>query len=197
MMTKVSWIQIGLIVLGVLLIVGGDRLDIPALLYGGLALAGLGFIVGGGEAIVTRQYVLRRRGFTNATYYGLGAILYGIIFVWIGVWVISVAGVLFLDIGQAVFRSFIRRPGFVLVNVACVVLASGGIAFTFPAESQSGQGDGWFLNLLATVAHMIPALILLALGLALLGLGVLEIVSPATFDQMGGGFLELLFREPS
>ena len=43
---------------------------------------------------------------------------------------------------------------------------------------------------------MIPALIWLVLGLALLELGVFDIVSPAIFDQMGGGFLELLFQEP-
>ena len=65
------------------------------------------------------------------------------------------------------------------------------------AEAQSGPGDGRFLNLLATLAHVIPAMILLALGLALLGLGVLDMVAPATFDQIGGGFLKVLFREPS
>jgi hypothetical protein len=61
-MTKTSWIQIGLSVLGILLMIGGDRLAVPALLH-----AGLGLIVGGGEAIVTRRYVLRRRGFSDAT----------------------------------------------------------------------------------------------------------------------------------
>lgn len=196
-MSKVSWVHIGLIALGVLLMIGGDRLGILALLHGGLTLIGLGFMVGGGGAIVTRRYVLRRRGFSGAAYYGLGALLYGIILVWIGVWVISAAGVLFLDVGQAVFRAVIRRPGFVLVNVAVVVLASGGVALAGPAESQPGQNTGWFLNMISTLAHAIPALLLLVLGLALLGLGVLEITSPATFDQIGGGFLELLFREPS
>ena len=75
-MSKASWIEIAWIVLGILLIVGGDRLGVSALLHAGLALIGLGLIVGGGKAIVTRRYVLRRRGFSDATYYGLGAVLF-------------------------------------------------------------------------------------------------------------------------
>lgn len=196
-MTRVSWIQIGFIVLGVLLMVGGDRLGIPTLLHAGLALIGLGFIVGGGEAIVTRRYALQRRGFSDATYYGPGAVLYGIVLVWIGVWVISVAGVLFLDVGQAVFRSVIRRPGFVMVNVAVVLFASSGVILSGAIETRPGPEAGWFLRLISVVFRSIPAMVMLLLGVALLGLGALEIVAPATFDQMGGGFLELLFREPS
>jgi hypothetical protein len=196
-MSKISRIHIGLIGLGVLLMVGGDRLAVPALLHAGLAVIGLGFIVGGGAAIVTRQYTLPLRKASEATYYGLGAMLYGTVLVWIGVWILSIAGILILDVGQAVFRSVIRRPGFVLVNVAFMMLASGAVVLTSLAGSQSSQGTGRFLNLIQTVFNSIPALILTVLGLALLGLGVLEIVSPATFDQMGGGFLEILFQEPS
>ncbi len=196
-MTRFSWIQIGTIVLGILLIVGGDRLVVPAFLYAGLALIGLGFVVAGGEAMVTRRYVLQRRGSSDATHDGLGAVFYGIILVWIGVWVISVAAVLFLDVGQDVFRSVVRRPGFVMINVAFVLFASSAVILSQTVERQPGSDAGWLVRLISVAFNSIPAIILLLLGLALLSLGALEIVAPVTFDQMGGGFLELLFQEPS
>jgi hypothetical protein len=43
------------------------------------------------------------------------------------------------------------------------------------------------------VSRLLSGLILIALAAGAIGLGLLEIASPGTFDQLGGGFLEVLF----
>jgi len=192
-MSLVSWIEIALIGLGILGMVGGNRLSSPLLSNGGLALVGIGLIVIGGDAMVTRRYVVRRRGSTDWTYYGLGAVLIGIVFVWVGVVAIAIALVLLSGTEQAFIHHTIRRPGSALLNLSFVVLAASGIVFSGSRYAGSGTGSGPLLKALLVIVHSLPGAILLLLALALLALGVLEMVSPATFDQLGGGFLEVLF----
>jgi len=192
-MSFVTWIWVGLVVVGMLCIGGSEWLSLPLLLQAGLALIGVGLIVGGGEAMVTRRYVASRHGFRDETYRGFGAVLNGIVFVWIGVALIGFGLVLFAGAEQSFVDATIRRPGAALVNFSFLLLAVSGIVFLGPVESQLGPKAGWFLKLLQALLRSIPALILLILALALLALGLLEIVSPATFDELGGGFLEVLF----
>jgi hypothetical protein len=40
---------------------------------------------------------------------------------------------------------------------------------------------------------LLPGVILVLIGIGMTGLGLFEIVAPNTFDQMGGGFLEVLY----
>jgi hypothetical protein len=47
------------------------------------------------------------------------------------------------------------------------------------------------MNLL--ISRLLPGGILVVLGLGALWLGVFEIIAPDTFDEMGGGFLEVLY----
>jgi len=192
-MSFVKWIWIGLIVVGILCIGGSDRFSLPLLLQAGLALIGLGLIVGGGEAMVTRHFVMSRRGFADENYRGWGAVLNGIIWLWIGVALIGFALVLWAGAEQSFVDATIRRPGVALINLSFLLLAVSGITFLGSVESQLGPKANWFVKLFSALLRSIPALILLLLALAFLALGLLEVVSPATFDELGGGFLEVLF----
>lgn len=51
----------------------------------------------------------------------------------------------------------------------------------------------WSVFLDLIVLRLLPGGILLLLGLAALGFGMLEIVAPNAFDALGGGLLEALY----
>jgi hypothetical protein len=64
-------------------------------------------------------------------------------------------------------------------------------AFVGTVEDKEGGRFEVYLTLLTS--RLLPGLILVALATGALGLGLLEITLPETFDKIGGGFLELLF----
>ena len=83
-MSLVTGIQAGLVGMGALCLVAGARLDIPTLLQAGMGSIGLGLMVIGGEAMVTRRIVRGREGGTLVAYGGWAAVFYGIVLMWIG-----------------------------------------------------------------------------------------------------------------
>jgi len=188
-------IQIVFFVLGILLALGGDRFSIPLLTYGGIACFGIAAMAIGWEAIVTRHIVLgsRRRG-TRETYTGLPAILQGIQFNLIGFFLIGVSAFIYLNngnLGRDIFLQFVRRPGMLLVVIGALLLLQALVMFLGYREINEGPGFMVTLNLI--LSRMLPGVILLVLGLGAMGLGLLDMVAPALFDSMGGGFLETLY----
>jgi uncharacterized membrane protein len=98
-------VQIVLGLLGILLVLGGDKLSIPALGHAGIAFLGLTSMAIGWEAIFTRQIQLGRRRHGNVqTYTGLAAILHGIQFNLLGLFLIGIAVMTYFNAnGRAVF----------------------------------------------------------------------------------------------
>ena len=64
-------------------------------------------------------------------------------------------------------------------------------AFVGTVEDKQGGRFEVYLTLLTS--RLLPGAILIVLALGVLGLGLLEITTSSTFDQLGGGFLEVLF----
>jgi len=182
-------------ILGILLVLGGDKLTMPLMLYGGIICFGFVAIAIGWEAIITREFRLgsRRRG-SLETYTGIPAILHGIQFNLIGLFFIGMSLVLYFNkqnLGRDVFLQFVRRPGIPLMVIGLLLLMQAVIVIIGYRELR--QGPGWAVTLNTLVARFLPGLILVALGLVALGLGLYEISAPDAFDAMGGGFLETLY----
>ena len=55
------------------------------------------------------------------------------------------------------------------------------------------QGPRWVVILSLLTARMYPGLLIIVVGLGAMGLGLFEIAAPTAFDEMGGGFLEVLY----
>lgn len=55
------------------------------------------------------------------------------------------------------------------------------------------QGLRWELILNLIASRLLPGLMLVAIALGAASLGLLEVFAPESFDQMGGGVLEVLF----
>ena len=186
-------VQIVLGLLGILLVLGGDKLSIPALGYAGIACLGLTSMAIGWEAIFTQQIRLGRRRHGNVqTYTGLAAILHGIQFNLLGLFLIGIAVMTYFNAnGRAVFLQMVRRPGLPLLVFGGLLLMQAVITLTGAREL--GQGPRWIVILNLLVSRLLPGGILVVLGLGALWLGVFEIMAPETFDEMGGGFLEVLY----
>lgn len=189
-------IQIIFGVLGILLALGGDKLSMPILTYGGIASFGFAAMAIGWEAIITREIKLgsRRRG-TRETYTGIPAILQGIQFNLIGIFFIGISAFIYLgngkDSGREIFLQFVRRPGMPLLAIGALLLLQSLVVFL--GYRELNEGSGFMVTINLVISRMLPGVILLALGLGAMGLGLLDVVAPTVFDNLGGGFLEVLY----
>lgn len=186
-------IQIGLGLLGLVLAFAGDKLSIPFFFYAGIACLGLTSMAIGWEGMITQHMVIgsRRHG-NRRTYMGIPAILQGVQFNLIGLFLVVIAIMIYVKAdGRAVFLNFVRRPGLPLIVFGGLLLMQAVITLTGSLEEKEGQRWVVILNLL--ISRLLPGGILVILGLGAIGLGLFEIVAPDTFDAMGGGFLETIY----
>ena len=186
-----SIVQIGLAVIAFLLAFAGDKLSVPILLYAGISIFGIAAIVVGMEAMITRHIVLYRQRNYSETYLGIAAYAQGVQFSIIGIFLIGVSIVGYLNSGRDLLLHLIQRPWSVLVMFGASCLMQAVIAFGGSVEQK--QGTRWVVILDFFVGRLLPGIILVAIGFGALGLGLLEFVMPAQFDALGGGFLEALF----
>ena len=178
---------------GVLLLFLGQWLTMDILTYAGFGLMGVVAIVIGLQAMVTRRLVQISRYSRHAdeTYVGVAAIAQGVIFIMMGFLFIGVALVAYLSGGRELFLHFVRHPGLMLLIIGLFLLMTAISALVGTVEEKQGGRFEVALNLL--VSRLLPGLVLIVLAAGAIGLGLLEIASPGTFDQLGGGFLEVLF----
>jgi hypothetical protein len=186
-------LQAGLIVLALILVFAGDRLSIPLLSYTGVACLGIVAMVAGWEAIVTQQIVVgRRRRGNRGTYVGMPAVFQGIQFNVFGFFLISAVVATYVRANvREYLLQWVRRPGLPLVVLGILVLMQAAVTISGSLEQRDGPRSEVIFDLL--VARLFPGVILIVIGLAVLGLGLFEIVAPNVFDSMGGGVLEMLY----
>jgi len=182
--------QVAVFLLGIALAFAGDKLSIPILLYGGISLFGVTAILVGMEAALTRRIVLGRRRYSE-TYVGIAAFAQGVQFIFMGAFLISVSFWAYLDAGRDIFLQFVRRPWPVLLVVGVYCLMQSVIAFSGYEEEK--QGTRWVVMLNLLTSRLLPGVILVVIGLGFTGLGLLDLTLPAVFDNLGGGFLEVLY----
>lgn len=171
----------------------GDNLSKPLLLYSGIALFGVAAIILGLDGMINRRMVLPSRYHRrlSETYLGIAAIAWGVLFIIWGSFFIAVSFLAYNDTGRSVFLHFVRRPGLPLLIFALTCGMTAIHALVGSVEEKQGPRWELFLNLIAS--RLLPGLILIGITLGAAGLGLLEIFAPATFDNLGGGFLEVLY----
>jgi hypothetical protein len=186
-------LQIIVCALGILLIFGGEKLSMPILGSAGLVFLGLTAVAIGWETIITRQIKFGQRRHGNVeTFTGLAAILQGVQFNLIGLFLIGIAIAVQLNAdGRAVFLQMVRRPGLSLIVFGALCLIQAVITLTGSHELR--QGPRWMVSLNLAISRLLPGIILVVIGLGALGLGGFEIIAPAAFDEMGGGILETIY----
>jgi hypothetical protein len=186
-------IQIVLGLLSLLLVFVGDKLSLPLLSDAGMACLGLTSITIGWEAIITRRIVIgRRRHGSRQTYTDLPAILQGIQFNLLGLFLIVISIMIYKNInGRELVLQMVRYPGLPLIVFGMLCLMQSAITLIGPHELQ--DGPRWIVIMNLLVSRLLPGIILVVIGVGMTGLGLFEILAPKTFDEMGGGFLEVLY----
>jgi hypothetical protein len=186
-------IQIILGLLGILLMLGGEKLSIPFFGYAGLACLGLTSMAIGWEAIITRHIVFgRRRHGDVQTYTNLPAILQGIQFNLLGLFLIVISIMIYENInGRELVLQMARHPGLPLILFGILCLMQSVITLIGPHELE--DGPRWIVIMNLLVSRLLPGITLVVIGLGMTGLGLFEILAPKAFDEMGGGFLEVLY----
>jgi hypothetical protein len=186
-------IQTVFILLGLLLVFGGNKLSIPILMDAGIACLGLGSIAVGWEAIFTRHIVIgRRRHGSRQSYSGIPAMMQGVQFNIIGFFLIVFAFMLYQNVdAHAVGIEIAQHPGLLLVMVGFIVLTQAVIVLIGSDEFKDPARNTIIIDWL--LLRLLPGTILVILALALLGSGLFEIVAPNAFDALGGKYLEMLY----
>jgi len=185
--------QIILGLLSLLLVFIGDRFSVPFLTYFGIACLGLTSAVIGWEAIFTQHMVVgRRRHGNRQTYTGLPAILQGIQFILLGLFLSTISFMLYTKMnGRELVLQMARHPGLPLILFGALCLMQAMITLIGFHELQ--EGPRWIVIMNLLLSRLLPGIILVVIGLGMTGLGWFEILAPMAFDRMGGGFLEALY----
>jgi len=185
--------QIILGLLSLLLVFIGDRFSVPFLTYFGIACLGLTSAVIGWEAIFTQHMVVgRRRHGNRQTYTGLPAILQGIQFILLGLFLSAISFMLYTKMnGRELVLQMARHPGLPLILFGALCLMQAMITLIGFHELQ--EGPRWIVIMNLLLSRLLPGIILVVIGLGMTGLGWFEILAPMAFDRMGGGFLEALY----
>jgi hypothetical protein len=186
-------IQVVLGIFSLLLVFVGDKLAVPFLGDTGIACLGLTSMAIGWEAIITRRIVVgRRRHGNRQTYTDLPAILQGIQFNLLGLFLVVVSIVVYKNInGREFVLQMARHPGLPLILFGTLCLMQSVITLIGPHELQ--DGPRWIVVMNLFISRLLPGIILVVIGVGMTGLGMFEILAPEAFDKMGGGFLETLY----
>lgn len=179
---------------GIALIVMGQIFSTSDLTLLGLFVFSISGILIGIEAIKQKIFLEQSRynkRYTE-TYLGFAAVLQGVLIIFVGLFLCSVAVINYLNIGESVFLYLVRHPGIPLVLFGIYCLATAGTAIIGYVEQKQGPKWNVFLELIAS--RLLPGIILMVIALIAISLGVIEIATPEYFDKMGGGFLEILFK---
>lgn len=181
-------LQIIFIILAFLFIFISDRLSIPFLMHAGTGSFGFAAIAAGAEAILTQHIVVGGRRSPRRTYTGIPAVLHGVQFIMLGLFLIGMGLILqFNGDGRGFFLQFVERPGLALVAFGSIILSQAVITLVGSREAQDGSTISLFLF------RLLPGLLLTIVGVAVTGAGLFEIVMPNIFDEMGGRVLEMLY----
>ena len=180
--------QIAVFLLGFALAYAGDKFSIPILLYGGISLFGIAAFLIGAEALIKKRIVLGRR---RETYIGFPAMAQGVQFMFIGAFFVGVSCFAYFDTGRDIFLRLIRRPWPVLLTFGVYCLMQAVIAIGSYEESK--QGTRWIVMLNLFTSRLLPGIILIVIGVGAMFFGFLDLIVPTVFDNLGGGFLEVLY----
>lgn len=183
-----SWLSLGVFVLGVGMIILGDQFGMASVLGGGIALMGGAGMISGLESILTRKAAFvpwSLSGRNLGRFATLSAVLWGLLFLVFGGMLLLTGGaVVFLPGGvqAALNRAFETRLGWVALG-----LLLGSLSFTLGLMRLSSVGDlgdispGRRLQMLTWRGG---GVVMLVAGLGLAGVSLLIGVAPTVATNL-------------
>lgn len=164
--------------IGIIAIVAGQFFALPKAVYLGIFLIGAGIALGGFESVWTRRMCFRNSEDKWETYAGAPAVMVGLMALLVGGAVIASAYLLADGIWYSTVNYLTRRPAPVMIAAGLLLIGTGVLMMLNP---RGRVGMAW--TLLVRVPRSLLGLVLIAAGLAGIGLGVWEWLEPVAFDR--------------
>ena len=166
------------VLIGIIAIVAGQFFALPRAVYLGIFLIGAGIALGGFESVWTRRMCFRNSEDKWETYAGAPAMIVGLMALLVGGAVIASAYLLADGVWYSTVNYLTRRPAPVMIAAGLLLIGTGVLMMLNP---RGRVGMAW--TLLVRVPRSLLGLVLVAAGLAGIGLGVWEWLEPVEFDR--------------
>jgi hypothetical protein len=173
-----AFLEWNAVVIGIIAVIAGEYFALPRGFHLGVFLIGAGILLGGLESVYTRDPSFRLTDSGYDTYHGTPALIVGLMMLLVGTAVIASAYLLTEGSWHSTVNYLMRRPGPVLAAAGLLLTGTGVLLMLNPSGR---SGAGW--TLLVRFPKAVAGIVLLAAGLAGVGLGAWEWFEPRAFDH--------------
>ena len=185
---KLGLFQVILVASGILLAAGASLLSLSPVIGIGVAIAGLGIMMGGVSDVLTRWASLSDSSLESASpsyqyesYRGLVAVASGVFRVLLQ-GLIVVEGLAYtLGLEKHLLTYLKELPGIVLLGAGLPMTAYGLLSVIETTQPAPHRSPGRFL---LSVPERLVGIVLFVLGIAAIAAGGLEVLDPRTFDRL-------------
>jgi hypothetical protein len=171
-------IEYSAVIVGIIAVIAGRYFALPKGFHLGIFLIGAGIVLGGLESLVTQRIGFRASDDSYEAYAGAPAMIVGLMALLIGTGFIAAAYVLADGLWHSTVQYLTRRPAPVLIAAGLLLIGIGVLMMLNP---RGRRGLAW--TLLVRVPRSLLGLVLVAGGLAGIGLGVWEWREPVAFNR--------------
>jgi hypothetical protein len=174
----IGFIEWAAVIIGIIGIIAGEFFALPNGFQLGVFMAGAGIALGGIEALATHRMCFSLTEDAHYAYAGAPALLVGAMALLVGTGIILSAYLLADGQWPATVSYLTRRPAPVLIAAGLLLVGIGALMMLNP---RGRRGVAW--TLLVRVPRWLLGLVLVAGGVAGIGLGAWEWLEPAAFDR--------------
>jgi hypothetical protein len=166
------------VLIGIVAMIAGRFFDLPKGFHLGLFTAGAGLALAGVEGLFTRRMPFRAADDAYETYAGTPALIVGLMALAAGAAIIWAGYLLSEGQWHATVNYLLRRPAPVLAAAGLFLIALGVLMMLNPRGR-----TGWAWRLFIYFPRSLLGLVIVAAGLAAVGLGVWEWFQPQAYDR--------------
>ncbi len=185
-MRLIALLEYAAVIIGALGMVAGQFFALPKGFSLGVFLTGAGFALGGIDALVTQRMCFRSSDDMYENYAGAPALIVGIMVLAIGAAMIASAYLLDNDQWHATINHLTRRPAPLLAAGGLFLIGTGTLMMLNPQGRST-----WLWRILVYFPRSLLGLVVVAAGIALIGLGAWEWLDP----QASHAFMKTLPRK--
>ena len=168
-MRLLAFLQYAAIVIGSIGMLASQFLGLAKGFNLGVFVAGAGFSLAGIDALVTRRMPFRPSDDVYENYAGTPAVIVGLMVLAVGAAMIGAAYLLDAEKWQSTLNYLMRRPAPVVATGGLFLIGFGVLMLLNPQGRSS-----WLWRIFVYVPRALGGLIVIAAGLALIGIGAWE-----------------------
>lgn len=175
-MRLIALFEYGTVVIGIIGMIAGHFFTLPKFLHLGVFLVGAGFALAGLVAVFTRRMPFRTSDDALESYAGLPALIVALMAIAVGA--AAIWSAYLLDMGQwhATVNHLQRRPAPLLGAAGLFLIGVGVLMLLNPQGHHS-----WVWRILVYAPRATIGILVIAAGIASIGLGVWEWREPKAF----------------